>query len=208
MAKQIEGVYDRVLECAKKEFLEKGYKDASLRTIAKEADTSTGSIYTRFKDKDGLFGAVVEPVVSQVEGIVNDIENEFSSRDAKTQADTMTDYSMESHAEIIDYIYDNKEIFRLLLSKAHGSSYEHFIDRLVELEENSTIDFLKTMGCGSILEKPVSREFIHILSTSYCYGMFEPLLHDMTRERAHEFDMMFTKYHIAGFTSIVEGQKI
>ena len=35
MAKQIEGVYEAVLECAKKEFLEKGYKDASLRTIAR-----------------------------------------------------------------------------------------------------------------------------------------------------------------------------
>ena len=36
MAKQIEGVYENVLRCAKKEFLAKGFKDASLRTIAKE----------------------------------------------------------------------------------------------------------------------------------------------------------------------------
>ena len=46
MAKQIEGVYEAVLKCAKKEFQDKGYKDASLRTIAQEAGTSTGSIYT------------------------------------------------------------------------------------------------------------------------------------------------------------------
>ena len=51
MAKQIEGVYEAVLACAKKEFLEKGYTDASLRTIAQEAGTSTSSIYTRFKDR-------------------------------------------------------------------------------------------------------------------------------------------------------------
>ena len=36
MAKQIEGVYERVLECAKKEFLTKGFLEASLRDIAKE----------------------------------------------------------------------------------------------------------------------------------------------------------------------------
>ena len=47
LAKQIEGVYEAILACAKREFLEKGYKDASLRTIAREANTSTGSIYTR-----------------------------------------------------------------------------------------------------------------------------------------------------------------
>ena len=48
LAKQIKGVYEAILDCAKREFLEKGYKDASLRTIAREANTSTGSIYTRF----------------------------------------------------------------------------------------------------------------------------------------------------------------
>lgn len=48
MAKQIEGVYDAVLACAKEEFLDKGYQEASLRTIAQKAGTSTGSIYTRF----------------------------------------------------------------------------------------------------------------------------------------------------------------
>ena len=39
---------------APKRIFEKGYKDASLRTIAQEANTSTGSIYTRFGDKEGL----------------------------------------------------------------------------------------------------------------------------------------------------------
>ena len=54
MAKQIEGVADRILAAAKKEFLDKGYVDASLRTIAAAADTSTNSIYVRFGDKEGL----------------------------------------------------------------------------------------------------------------------------------------------------------
>lgn len=59
MAKQIEGVYENIIACATKEFLNKGYADASLRTIAAEAHTTTGSIYTRFGDKEGLFEAIV-----------------------------------------------------------------------------------------------------------------------------------------------------
>ena len=51
----------KILEVGKKEFLEKGYSEASLRTIAAKADTTTGSIYSRFRDKEGLFGAIVEP---------------------------------------------------------------------------------------------------------------------------------------------------
>ena len=53
VAKQKAGVYDKVLECAKEEFLSKGFLDASLRTIAQAAETSTGSIYTRFGYKEG-----------------------------------------------------------------------------------------------------------------------------------------------------------
>lgn len=59
MAKQIEGVAERIIAAAKQEFLDKGYVDASLRTIAAAADTSTNSIYVRFGDKEGLFSAIV-----------------------------------------------------------------------------------------------------------------------------------------------------
>ena len=36
MTKPIEGVSEKILACAKEEFLEKGYSEASLRTIAAE----------------------------------------------------------------------------------------------------------------------------------------------------------------------------
>ena len=54
MAKQVEGISEKVELCAKKEFLEKGYVDASLRTIAAEAGTTTGTIYSRYGGKEGL----------------------------------------------------------------------------------------------------------------------------------------------------------
>ena len=46
MAKQIEGVSEKIEKCAREEFLKNGYTDASLRTIASEAGTTTGSIYS------------------------------------------------------------------------------------------------------------------------------------------------------------------
>ena len=60
MAKRVEGRSDRLLECAMAEFMEMGYQEASLRVIAAKAETTTGSIYTRFRDKEGLFHALVD----------------------------------------------------------------------------------------------------------------------------------------------------
>ena len=59
MANRIEGVTEKLLEQAMKEFLDKGYTGASLRTIAENAGTTPRSVYTRYGDKEGLFAALV-----------------------------------------------------------------------------------------------------------------------------------------------------
>lgn len=79
MAKQIEGVYENIIACATKEFLNKGYADASLRTIATEAHTTTGSIYTRFGDKEGLFEAIVGKHYDKIIEMYKAAQDEFAS---------------------------------------------------------------------------------------------------------------------------------
>ena len=45
MAKRIEGVTEKILACAKEEFLTNGYENASLRVIAEKAGYTKGVIY-------------------------------------------------------------------------------------------------------------------------------------------------------------------
>ena len=63
MAKQIEGISERILAAAQAEFPDKGYTKSTLRAIA-AADTGANSIYVCFGDKEGLFSAIAEPVLS------------------------------------------------------------------------------------------------------------------------------------------------
>ena len=115
MAKQIEGVYDAVLACAKEEFLDKGYQEASLRTIAQKAGTSTGSIYTRFGDKEGLFEAIVQPVVTGFMALVCEIQETFHGFDSETQKQRVNEYSFSEMQRGLDYMYAHFDEFRLLL---------------------------------------------------------------------------------------------
>ena len=62
MAKRIEGVTEKLLECAKEEFLANGYENTSLRIIAEKAGYTKGVIYIRYPDKESLYRALVEPV--------------------------------------------------------------------------------------------------------------------------------------------------
>ena len=133
LAKQIEGVYEAVLECAKKEFLEKGYKDASLRTIAQEAGTSTSSIYTRFGDKEGLFRAIVEPAAEEMRRMFLEIQENFHQLDDNVQQSEMGQYTSLHQMELLDYIYDHFDEFRLLLDGAEGTQFACFLDELVDI---------------------------------------------------------------------------
>jgi len=49
-----------ILDAARKIFLEKGYYQASMRSIAEEIEYSPGTIYLYFKDKDEIFHALHE----------------------------------------------------------------------------------------------------------------------------------------------------
>ena len=195
MAKQKPGVYDRVLECAKEEFLSKGFLDASLRTIAQEAGTSTGSIYTRFGDKEGLFRAMFR-----------EIQESFHQLDGETQQAEMGRYTARHQMDLLDYIYDHFDVFRLLLDGAHGTRFACFLDELVDIEVEYTYRYMEVIGCESVKSGQVTEEFIHIIVTAYFNGMFEVVRHNMDRAAAHRYVKMLNDYHMAGFGTVFDPQ--
>ena len=202
MAKQIEGVYEAVLECAKKEFLEKGYKDASLRTIAQEAGTSTSSIYTRFGDKEGLFSAIVAPVVTEMRNMFLEIQENFHHLDGDIQRTEMGQYTSRQQMELLDYIYDHFDEFRLLLSGAEGTQFACFLDELVDIEVDYTYKYMEVIDCESVKSGLVTEDFIHIIVTAYFNGMFEVARHNMSKADAVKYVKLLNRYHMQGFSTV------
>ncbi len=202
MAKQIEGVYESVLACAKKEFLEKGYKDASLRVIAQAAGTSTGSIYTRFKDKAGLFDAIVGPAADQLKDMFVEIQENFHSLDDSTQEAEMGEYTSRHQMEMLEYIYDHFDEFRLLLDCSDGTRFSGFVDELVDIEVEYTYKYMEVINCESVKSGVVTEDFIHIIVTAYFNGMFEVVRHNMSRDDARKYIRLLNRYHMQGFSTV------
>ena len=187
MAKQIEGVYEAVLECAKKEFLEKGYKDASLRTIAQEAGTSTSSIYTRFGDKEGLFRAIVEPAAEEMRRMFLEIQENFHQLDDNVQQSEMGQYTSLHQMELLDYIYDHFDEFKLILCRAEGTGYADFIEVLVELEVDRSEEYYALLRKNGMLSGSMTRQLHHMITRAYFTAVCETIVHDMPREEAMKY---------------------
>src|SRR5687768_131966 len=64
---------DKVLQAAKRLFIDRGYEAATIRDIAQEAGMSTGAVFANFTDKNHLFHEVMGNDVEAHAVIVRDI---------------------------------------------------------------------------------------------------------------------------------------
>ncbi|PYG90259.1 TetR family transcriptional regulator [Ruminiclostridium sufflavum DSM 19573] len=206
MAKQIEGVYERLLECAKKEFLEKGFEGASLRTIAQAANTSTNSIYVRFKDKGGIFEALVHPAAEELKSMIYRIQHDFSCLKAKEQLEQSYQYGTDSFPEILTYIYDNFDVFKLLLTCSYGTPYSDFIHDLSVIDAGCYKRYIEQTGAASVIEENVSDNLLHILSSGFYSSLLEMVVHNLSREEAEKDLVRLREFYKAGWETILGKQ--
>ena len=146
MASRVEGFDEKILACAKEEFLEKGYTDASIRTIAQNAGVSTSAIYTRYSDKEGLFRFLVEPAANGLKELLRQSLSSFSSLTVSEQNKKFMEYSDRGFEVVTAYIYKYFPEFKLLITRAPGNYYQEFLEGLVKLDTDCTKKFLIQIG--------------------------------------------------------------
>ena len=66
-------VEERILDAARKAFLERGFEGASIDEIARAARSGKPTIYARFPDKRALFTAVMRDMVARIEQFKGDM---------------------------------------------------------------------------------------------------------------------------------------
>ncbi|PKL29352.1 MAG: hypothetical protein CVV46_01180 [Spirochaetae bacterium HGW-Spirochaetae-2] len=187
-------VQDRIIQAARQEFLQYGFKDASLRRIASAAGMTTGAIYTYFKDKQALFDEVVAPVTGQVESVFSELSKSYYSNDSIIREITY-EKTIEDLAVVYDFIYKNFDLFRILLIGAGGSAHSDFIHVLVKHEVNHTLAYLDRLGIGRDDNMRLDTTVIHTISEGYINALLEPVRHGMSHgEALGNLDFIVTFY--------------
>lgn len=204
LKRQIEGVAEQILKYAEKEFLEKGFIDASLRDIAKNCNVSTSSIYTRFGDKAGLFDAVVSPVIEELNSWYILAQQEFHNLAPDIQVRDLFIYSADKITFFVDYIYDHFSVFKLLAAKSEGTKYSTFINDFVDSDVEYTVKYIEAIGSDVLSSGRITPELLHILSSSFYTGIFETVIHDMSREDAYIYVKKLRRFYICGWMDIFD----
>lgn len=192
-----------ILEAAKTEFLEKGFRGASLRNIVKTANVTTGAFYGYYKSKEELFDAIVGEQAEYTMSTYKKAQEDFANLPPEEQINCMSEISGECMEEILDYSYEHLDEFKLILQCSEGTRYESFIHDMVEIEIDATHKFndvLNSLGKNSRLVNP---QLEHMLVSGMLSAYFEMIIHEMPKEQAKEYLKDLRVFYTAGWQKIM-----
>ena len=193
----------RIHQAAKTEFLEKGYKDASLRNIVKTAGMTTGAFYGYYRSKEELFEALVGKHYDYILTCFKKAQQEFSKIPHEQQPEVMSDISGKCMFEMLHYAYRHLEECKLILCCSEGTKFSGLIDEMVEIEVEATHSYqkvLEELGRPSPKIDPVLE---HILITGMFHTFFELVIHEMPLENAENYVKEMRIFYTAGWMKIM-----
>jgi len=192
----------RIIEAAKREFMEYGFQDASMRRIAGEAGIQVGGLYKHFASKEEMFASLVDPMIEELMRLYHiEEENEFEAIGASEIKEIWK--NREETIQTMTYIYDHLDEFKLLICRSQGTQYENFVHEFALLEEKTTMRYMQELKAKGIQIKDVDPKEFHLLVTANIEAILQTVVHGFTREEALHYaktlDRFFTSAWLALF---------
>lgn len=184
MSTKAEDTEKNILNTARKHFLKDGFSGASLRNVVKDAGLTTGAFYKYYPTKEALFDALTDPYIEHIYQIYDRVVEDFEKLSAKEQTSNMSDTSGNGMDQMIDYIYEHYDNFRLLLKCGDSGKFETFIHNMVDREMRSSLEYVKKMKEDGIEIPIVGESLMHMIYTGFFSSIFQIIEHDIDKETA------------------------
>ena len=170
---------ENIHRAAKAEFLEKGYKDASLRNIVKSVGLTTGAFYGYYKSKEELFEAIVGEHYEYILKRFIKAQQEFAELPATRQPEVMSEISGLCMEDILHYAYEHLEECKLILVCSEGTKFAGLIDEMVEIEVEGTHAYQEVLRKLGRPSPHIDPSLEHILITGMFHTFFELIIHEI-----------------------------
>ena len=194
---------EKICRAAKAEFLQKGFRSASLRNIVREAGVTTGAFYGYFASKEALFDALVREQYEVFMGMYRETQEAFTRLSPAEQMTGMGKLSGECLERMMEYAYANRDEFHLLLTASEGTRYENMVHDMVEIEVEATHAFAAVMERLGHSKYELDPTLEHILVSGMFSAFFEMMIHDVPYEKATGYLRDLRAFYTAGWRQIM-----
>ncbi len=193
-----------ILNTASQEFLDKGFRNASLRSIAKEINGTTGVIYTYFKNKNQIFETLVHPVIGEFEKrlATEEISIKEAIEEAGMSPKTWFTKNLKFMTELIEK-YPNE--MKLLFLKAEGSSFHNYKDLLIEKGTVRSLTIFRTLKRNNAFEGQQISEFFVLNLVKYVINVaVEILKQNKNQKEISIYENEIASFLFSGWKALVE----
>ena len=182
-------VKDRLLRSACSEFIQSGFKKASIRNIASGAGVTIGALYYFYSSKEELFLELTRRKAEKFEKLFEEwIEAELEDPSVA---------SSNEHA-MMDFFLNNKEAFILIVEKAEGTAFEGYAAKYLERFTDVTRRFFR-----KYIEEP-DEDLIVLISHVRFNGIVKIVKSDISDEKKYQLSEWFGEYSEAGFRKLIQ----
>ena len=192
----------KLLASARTEFLEKGYINASLRNICKNAGVTTGALYFFFKDKADLYESLVKDIVDAIYAVMN---GHFAGEHEQAEAGALSNLAevdgskdLEDTKRVIHLMYEHRDEMLMLLTKSQGSPYEGVLDRFIDTAEKHYENMARQMEKANPTKK-IDDRLLHWLSHQQIELFVYMITHIEEEQQAMKFMEQSVSYMMAGW---------
>lgn len=203
MEKQESGTLEKIQQIAIAEFLDKGFRGASLRQIVRNAGVTTGAFYGYFSCKEALFASIVEPHAKALMNRFVDAQLSFSALPSSEKPQHVGVESGEYIDWMVEYVYEHKDPVKLLFSCAEGTSYDNFIHHMVEIEEAATLNYLDELRQMGKDIPALDKSLCHIIASTMFDSIFEIVIHDIPYDEAKRNIKLLREFYSAGWQRLM-----
>jgi len=199
----------KILSAARTEFLNCGYEKTTMRSICKKAGVTTGALYFFFENKAGLFRALVARTAEELEVFFHQAvaaEKRYSRQLVLAGKELDGDMDSESECRMMRYFYPRREEFLILMTKAQGSEYELFRDKMRTLMTAAFEDFIHLY----VQEQEISAalyDLVPLLVSWRINSYLELLKENLPLEEMLIRTDLIARYAAGGWNAIVKVKK-
>lgn len=157
---------EAIIAAAKQEFLEKGYKGASMREIAKKAHMTVGNLYRYYKNKEDINLTIVAPTFKEIDSLLKSLTSDSVSMETRVfnlkpdikELKEMLDKLVDG---LVDIYSKNKTEFNILMLHS----------RLNEEITTWFTDIVNSLIADNFIMEGINQDR-DILSRSYAESVF------------------------------------
>ena len=194
--------HEKVKKAIKDEFLEKGYEEASIRSIGARAGMTSAGLYRHFQDKEAMFASLVDPLIDRINHWIEK-HRESKERLIKDQNPDRELFGETFIDMVKEVILPRRDEFRLLMTCSGGTKYEHYIHDFVVENQKAFLDAISSLKEKGYPVIDVSEGELHMLLSAYTTACFEPIIHEYDEVKIRQYLDTIREFFMPGWMRIM-----